>query len=174
MYKMVLSHQSLKIWAEKCMVNYDVNQIGSCSIDLRIGNTLRKAKHTRYPMSRSTPIDILWSEPIEFKSFVVYPGDFILCSSAETFNFDLGHCARLDSKSTTGRLGLEHMHSGFVDAGFRGQLTFELLTVRWPFTLVAGESYLQLVVYKLDEPTQLDYKTNGHYVDQIGPTAHRG
>lgn len=169
---MILSNQSLKQFASNHMSDYDENLIGASSIDLRISNQLRIAKHIRYPISKQVDPKVLWSDPIEFRSYVIHPGDFVLCSSIEYFSFPEDRAAILNSKSTTGRLGLEHLHSGYVDAGFSGQLTFELMTVKWPFTLVANETYLQLIVMSLDTKTALSYSVNGHYNNQVGPTAH--
>jgi dCTP deaminase len=83
-------------------------------------------------------------------------------------------CAELFSKSSTGRIGLEHLHAGWIDPGFRGQLTLEFKNVApWPILLQPGKRYMQMVVHDLVAPAARDYSQTGRYQNQTGATPAR-
>jgi dCTP deaminase len=102
------------------------------------------------------------------------PGEFILCCTMETVAIPNDACAALFSKSSTGRIGLEHLHAGWIDPGFVGQLTLEFKNVApWPILLQPGKRLMQMVVYDLVEPPARDYSQTGHYQNQTGATPAR-
>jgi deoxycytidine triphosphate deaminase len=102
------------------------------------------------------------------------PGQFILCCTMETVAIPNDACAALFSKSSTGRIGLEHLHAGWIDPGFVGQLTLEFKNVApWPILLQPGKRYMQMVVYDLTAPAERDYSMTGRYQGQTGATPAR-
>lgn len=110
--------------------------------------------------------------------FVLYPGDFVLGSTYETVELGSNFAARLEGKSSLGRLGLVvHSTAGFIDPGFDGQITLELSNVgTLPLKLTPGMKIGQLCFFKLPEPTTLMYGSRfagSHYQNQAGPTCSR-
>ena len=152
--------------------------VNPASLDLRLGNTLRTHRDpwtfVRMTIDKSTPADVLWDSPQEFSEYILYPGQLVLCHSLEYTKIPSTACAMLLSKSSTGRLGLEHLHAGWGDPGFSGQWVFELKNLApWPISLVAGEKYMQLVFMDMAETPMRDYSQTGRYQGQTGPEAHR-
>ena len=111
--------------------------------------------------------------------FVLHPGEFVLAATAEVVGLSASIAARVEGKSSLGRLGLQtHSTAGFIDPGFRGTITLELSNVaRLPIKLYAGMKIGQLCFFKLDTPTDRPYGAgvNGsHYQGQMGPQPSRG
>lgn len=114
----------------------------------------------------------------EGSEFILYPGDFVLGSTHETIMLGSNFAARLEGKSSLGRLGLVvHSTAGFIDPGFDGQITLELSNVGTiPIALIPGMKIGQLCFFKLPEPTTLMYGSRfagSHYQNQAGPTCSR-
>lgn len=138
------------------------SNINPASIDLCLGNGLCVA----------TPEG--WREPVQFDTYDLKPGEFVLCHSAEYVKMPTNAIGMLFSKSSTGRIGLEHLHAGYVDPGFHGELTFEFHNVApWPITLVAGKRIMQLVMVSMESAPENDYTITGRYNGQVGPTPAR-
>jgi dCTP deaminase len=143
---------------------FEPANVNPASIDLRLGTSYRLA-------GRETWGD---EQHMDAAGIVLQPGQFVLCSTLETVHIPPHACAALFSKSSTGRMGLEHLHAGWIDPGFRGQLTLELHNVApWPVALVPGKRYLQMVVYDLVAPAVRDYSETGRYQNQTGATPAR-
>lgn len=111
-------------------------------------------------------------------AFVLEPGAFVLGSTAEVIALGANMAARLEGKSSLGRLGLVvHSTAGFIDPGFDGQITLELSNVgTMPMLLWPGQKIGQLCFYLLPEPTTLLYGSRAagsHYQNQAGPTTSR-
>ncbi len=143
---------------------YDAQCVNPASIDLRLD------------MSYRLPGADGWSREILMPESGVYiqPGQFILCCTLETVAIPVNACAELFSKSSTGRIGLEHLHAGWIDPGFVGQLTLEFKNVApWPVLLVPGKRYMQMVVHSLTAPAARDYSVTGRYQNQQGATPAR-
>jgi deoxycytidine triphosphate deaminase len=114
-----------------------------------------------------------WDDPLVFKTYVLWPGRFVLCHSAETTTIPRDAIATLYSKSSVGRDGLEHLHAGYGDQGFEGQWTWEFINVApWPIILEVGKRYMQLVLMEAEVP-MTDYSKTGRYQNQLGPTPSR-
>jgi len=185
---MILSHQSISEWALNNCVPTESRYINPSSIDLTISNKVRVLKYDTYHLWRKikerlfppfavnkrTDPKKLWSEEREFKTFILKPWQLALFSSVEYTTIPDNLAGVLFSKSSIGRIGLEHLHSGYGDAGFSGNWTFELLNVLpYPIVITAGETLLQLVLFHLDEKTNVSYREVGRYNGQVGPTTHR-
>lgn len=107
-------------------------------------------------------------------SFLLLRGEFVLASTVEWISLDAGHAARVEGKSSLGRLGLmTHVTAGFVDPGFRGSLTLELFNVSasairlWPGMPIAQLCFMTMLTSALD---QYGSRTGAHYMQQDGPT----
>jgi dCTP deaminase len=165
------------------VIPWEPENVNPASLDLRLSDEisvpmwywrpgLRRAAfalHQRWP--KRFP---LWSEPRKFKRFVLWPGRFVLCSSLEWTAVPDTMIALLFSKSSTGRLGLEHLHAGYGDPGFNGTWTLELINVApWPVVLEAGKRLMQLAYIEMSGPPARTYRETGRYNGQVGPTPAR-
>jgi len=185
---MILSHQTLVEWGINNCTPFEQKYVNPSSIDLTVSNKVRVLKYDTYPLWRKVKERLfpsliinkksdpnkLWSEEKEFKTFILKPWQLALFSSVECTSIPDNYAGVLFSKSSVGRIGLEHLHSGFGDAGFSGHWTFELLNVLpYPIEITAGETLLQLVLLTLDKTTEVSYREVGRYNGQTGPTTHR-
>ncbi len=143
-------------------------QFGPTSVDLRLGTDFQVMRRTNL-----THLDLLKDpedlsrdvqrhmEHVKVKPtepFILHPGEFALASTLEYVKVPLDLAARLEGRSTWGRLGLQiHATAGFVDPGFRGALTFELSNVsNIPLPLYPGVRISQICFF-LSTTTNLPY-----------------
>lgn len=143
-------------------------QFGPTSVDLRLGTdfkVLRRSNITHLDLVKSpeklakdlekcmVSIKVNPTEP-----FILHPGEFALASTLEYIRVPLDLAARLEGRSTWGRLGLQvHATAGFVDPGFCGALTFELSNVSTvPIPLYPGVRISQLCFFQ-STATRLPY-----------------
>lgn len=175
----MLNDVEIKAWAERNVVPLDLQNLNPASIDLRLGNTLRKTKwywkRPFWPLTwkihKIRPLQ-LWGPEIEFEKYTMRPGEFLLTCSMEKTFIPEDFVSILLSKSSTGRMGIEHLHSGFGDPGFNGKWTWELVNVApWPVEICAGQRLMQLVLAKLVSAPERMY--DGRYQNQEGPTPAR-
>ncbi|MGE0201697.1 MAG: dCTP deaminase [Candidatus Melainabacteria bacterium] len=143
-------------------------QFGPTSVDLRLGTDFQVLRRTNLthldPMKcpESLARDVqnhmvhVTVKPTE--PFILHPGEFALASTLEFVRIPLDMAARLEGRSTWGRLGLQiHATAGFVDPGFQGALTFELSNVsNIPLPLYPGVRISQLCFYQ-SSVTHLPY-----------------
>jgi dCTP deaminase len=137
-------------------------QIGSSSIDIRLGTEFRYlkiVKQTHFDLTGNIDeiegqinrySEIVHVKPLE--PFILHPGDFVLASTLEYIVIPRYLTARLEGRSTWGRVGLQiHSTAGFVDPGFQGSLTFELNNLgKLPLPLYPGIRISQLSFHKID------------------------
>jgi dCTP deaminase len=151
------------------------------SVDLRLAAQFRVFANHRYPVidvAQDQPeltelIDVPAGEP-----FVLHPGEFVLGATYERIALPDDVVARIEGKSSLGRLGLViHATAGFVDAGFDGDVTLELSNVATlPILLYPGMRIAQLAFFALDRPAERPYgagASGSKYQGQRGPTASR-
>jgi dCTP deaminase len=110
--------------------------------------------------------------------FILHPGEFVLGSTAERVALPNDLVARLEGKSSLGRLGLLiHSTAGFVDAGWDGHLTLELSNVaNLPITLYPGMKIGQISFLRMTTPADAPYgsaSVGSKYQGQRGPTPSR-
>ncbi len=110
--------------------------------------------------------------------FVLHPGEFVLASTFEEVRMGDDLAARLEGKSSLGRLGLvTHSTAGFIDPGFRGHITLELSnSATLPLLLWPGMKIGQLAVIEMSGPAEHPYGSavrGSRYQGQRGPTASR-
>jgi dCTP deaminase len=100
-------------------------------------------------------------------------GGFVIASTLETFSIPRDIVARVEGRSSLGRIGiLVHLTAGFIDPGFKGQITLEILNVNPnPVKLIVGMRIAQLSFAQTKTPAQRGYQ--GKYQHQAGPTTSR-
>src|SRR5690349_24008589 len=128
---------------------YDAGLWQPASIDVRMARYFRVFNNSRYtPIDPALQQDDLTAqvEPDGDEPFVLHPGEFVLGSTLEVVTLPDDLAARLEGKSSLGRLGLlTHSTAGFVDPGFSGHITLELSNVaNLPITLWPGMKIGQL------------------------------
>jgi len=159
----------------------DPTCVQPASVDLHLGSRFRVFRNTRRPYIdvRLDMEDL--TELVEQRGsdpFILHPGEFVLGVTQESVSLPDDIVARLEGKSSLGRLGLLiHSTAGFVDPGWRGHLTLELSNVaRLPITLFAGMRIGQISFLHLSSPAERLYGGAGlgsKYQGDEGPTPSR-
>jgi dCTP deaminase len=160
---------------------YDPGMIQPSSIDVRLDKFFRLFDNHKYPVidpAKDQPDLTRLVEVDPEDGFVLHPGEFVLGSTLETVSLPDDLAARVEGKSSLGRLGLlTHATAGFVDPGFSGHVTLELSNVATlPIILWPGMKIGQLCFFRLSSPAENPYgsaKNGSHYQGQRGPTASR-
>jgi dCTP deaminase len=180
----ILSDRSLReaIAAGRLVIDpLDDDAIQPSSIDVRLDNRFRVFYTARHPyIDVKQPMDDL-TELVEVKpdaAFILHPGEFVLGSTLEEVGIPADLAARLEGKSSLGRLGLmTHSTAGFLDPGFVGHVTLELSNVaNLPITLYPGMRIGQIAVFQLTTAAERPYGSRGvgsKYQGQRGPTPSR-
>ena len=151
------------------------------SIDVRLDRFFRLFDNHKYPYidPREQQDDLTrFVEVAADEEFILHPGEFVLGSTYEYVSLPDDIAARLEGKSSLGRLGLlTHSTAGFVDPGFQGHVTLELSNVATlPIKLWPGMKIGQLCFFQLSSPSENPYgssKYGSRYQGQRGPTASR-
>lgn len=170
---MILSDKTiLKMLDEKSLVINPVTkeQIQPASVDIRLGNT--------FSVVDDTPSNIITLESqINYKTittdtYLIMPGEFVLATTMEYFELPDNLTAFVEGRSSLGRMGLFIQNAGWVDPGFKGEITLELYNAnRCAIELKAGRRIGQLVFAEMDEYAINPY--NGKYQGQMGATGSR-
>ncbi len=160
---------------------WDPGLVQPASVDLRLGASFRvfhnhraAAIDLRDPPARLTElVEVSDEEP-----FVIHPGEFVLGRTLEWVRLPDDVVARIEGKSSLGRLGLiVHATAGFVDPGFEGTLTLEITNLtRIPIILWPGKPIAQLSFMTLDRPAERPYghpELGSHYQSQLDATESR-
>jgi dCTP deaminase len=151
------------------------------SVDLRLGDSFRVFHNHRASAIdlRDPPTNLTEQVTVsEGEAFVIHPGEFCLGRTLEYVELPDDIVARIEGKSSLGRLGLiVHATAGFCDPGWRGTLTLELNNLtRVPIKLYPGLPIAQLSFMTLDAPAQRPYghaELGSHYQGQIEATESR-
>jgi dCTP deaminase len=159
----------------------DEGAVQPASVDLRLDSQFRIFRATSRPFVdvREAVDDLTELVTIgETEPFVVQPGTFCLASTLETITLPDAIVARVDGKSSLGRLGLlVHATAGYVDPGWTGKLTLELSNQsQMPIALYYGMRIAQISFLRLTTPVDRPYGTPGlgsKYQGQTGPTPSR-
>lgn len=181
---MLLSDRDIRAQIEAGRVQldpYDPAMVQPASIDVGLDRWFRLFDNHRYPVidpaqDQSDLTRLVEVDPDE--PFVLHPGEFALASTYELLTLPPDIAARLEGKSSLGRLGLlTHSTAGFIDPGFTGHVTLELSnTATLPITLWPGMKIGQLCFFQLSSPAERPYGAGAHgsrYQGQRGPTASR-
>jgi dCTP deaminase len=159
----------------------DDDAIQPSSIDIRVDNSFRVFANHRHSLIdvRSPMPDLTELVKVEDgEPFILHPGEFVLGSTYERLALGDDLVARLEGKSSLGRLGLLiHSTAGFCDAGFDGWLTLELSNVATlPIAIYPRMRIGQLAFFELTTPADRPYGSDAlrsKYQGQRGPTASR-
>ncbi|TWP37973.1 dCTP deaminase [Leekyejoonella antrihumi] len=181
---MLLSDRDIRAQIDAGRVSldpYDPAMIQPSSIDFRMDRYFRLFDNHKYPFidpaeeqdELTRLVEVADDEP-----FVLHPGEFVLGSTYEAVTLPDDVAARVEGKSSLGRLGLlTHATAGFVDPGFSGHVTLELSNVATlPIKLWPGMKIGQLCFFQLSSPAENPYgsaRYGSHYQGQRGPTASR-
>ena len=153
---------------------WDESLLQPASVDVRVAAEFRVFHNNRRAyIDVKDPNDDL-TEVVripEGQAFVLHPGEFVLGSTQERVVLPDDLVARLEGKSSLGRLGLLiHSTAGYVDPGFSGTITLELSNVaRLPITIYPGMPIGQISFFRMTTPVASPYR--GKYQGQSGPTA---
>jgi dCTP deaminase len=181
---MVLSDRTIRRLLEKGQIGiepYDEDLLQPSSVDVRVDRFFRVFHNARYPyIDVKQPMEELTElvEVGEDEPFILHPGEFVLGSTLERITLPDDLVARLEGKSSLGRLGLLiHSTAGFIDPGWDGHVTLELSNVaNLPITIYYGMKIGQLSFVQLSEPAERPYGTGvlgSKYQGQEGPTPSR-
>jgi dCTP deaminase len=160
---------------------WDESLVQPASVDLRLGDSFRVFHNYRVtsidlsdpPRGLTEEVKVENGEP-----FVIHPGEFALGRTQEWVELPDDVVARIEGKSSIGRLGLiVHATAGFCDPGWKGTLTLELNNLtRVPIKLYAGLPIAQLSFMTLDAPALRPYgheQLGSHYQGQVEATESR-
>ena len=181
---MVLSDRTIRaeIEAGRIAVDpFDATLVQPSSVDVRVDRQFRVFHNARHPyIDVRRPMEDLTElvEPPEGEPFILHPGEFVLGQTLERLTLPDDLVARLEGKSSLGRLGLLiHSTAGFVDAGFSGKLTLELSNVaNLPITIYEGMPIGQISFMRMDGPVDRPYGSStvgSKYQGQDEPTPSR-
>jgi dCTP deaminase len=159
---------------------YDAALLQPSSVDVRVDRLFRVFRNNRAPyidvkveQDLTELVEVADEEP-----FILHPGEFVLGSTLERVRLPDDLVARLEGKSSLGRLGLLiHSTAGFIDPGWDGHVTLELSNVaNLPITIYYGMKIGQVSFMELSEPAESPYGSGGlgsKYQGQRGPTPSR-
>lgn len=158
---------------------YDPADLQPSSVDLHLDRSFRVFRNNRYPY-----IDVRSPQPdltellriADDEPFVLHPGEFVLGQTVEWVELPDDLVARLEGKSSLGRLGLLiHSTAGYVDPGWKGTLTLELSNVaNLPIALYAGMRIGQISFFRMSSAVERPYGSpalGSKYQGQAEPTA---
>lgn len=160
---------------------YDPGLLQPSSFDVRLDRLFRLFDNHKYPVIDPAEHQPALTRLVETRGdepFILHPGEFVLGSTYEQVTLPDDIAARLEGKSSLGRLGLlTHSTAGFVDPGFTGHITLELSNVATlPIKLWPGMRIGQLCFFRLSSPAMRPYGSGEYasrYQGQRGPTASR-
>lgn len=170
---MIMSDQTItKMLEEKSLIIEPLEkaQIQPASVDIRLGDTFSVVEDSSAGI-------INFQEEIRYKTirsdtYILLPNQFVLATTMEYFDLPDDLTAFVEGRSSLGRMGLFIQNAGWVDPGFKGEITLELYNAnRCAIKLKAGRRVGQLVFAKMDRPALNPY--NGKYQGQRGATGSR-
>ncbi|MEK7104018.1 MAG: dCTP deaminase [Patescibacteria group bacterium] len=184
---MILSDKDIKEYINKGKIKISPapdfeTQLGPCSLDLRLGTSFKVFKQSRYPyIDLKSPFEVntIMEDVVisDDSPFILQPGEFILAVTKEEVVLDSDIMARLDGRSSLGRLGVVvHSTAARVDPGWNGKPVMELGNLGvMPVVLYSGMRICALTFETLSSPCEKSYSTkkNAKYVVQDSPTASR-
>ncbi|HMM48365.1 MAG TPA: dCTP deaminase [Miltoncostaeaceae bacterium] len=176
---MVLSDRTIKeriARGDLVIDPFDPMLVQPSSVDVRVAADFRVFHNNRRPLidPRENTADLTDLVSVEEGGrFILHPGEFVLGSTLEHVEIPADLVARLEGKSSLGRLGLLiHSTAGYIDPGFRGTITLELSNVaRLPIAIYPNMPIGQISFLEMTTSVERPYA--GKYGGQHGPTASR-
>jgi dCTP deaminase len=158
---------------------YDPACLQPSSIDLHLDADFRVFRNNRYAFidPRTPQPDLTELVSVDGdEAFILHPGEFVLGQTLEWVELPDDLVARLEGRSSLGRLGLLiHSTAGYVDPGWKGNLTLELSNVaNLPIALYSGMKIGQISFFKMSSPVERPYgsrELGSRYQGQSSPTA---
>lgn len=145
-------------------------QIQPASVDIRLGDTFSVVEDT--PTGIITLHSEISYKTIRAERYLLLPGQFVLATTEEYIELPDDLTAFVEGRSSLGRMGLFIQNAGWVDPGFKGEITLELYNAnRCAIELVAGRRIGQLVFAVMDRPARSPYC--GKYQGQKGATGSK-
>ena len=170
---MILSDQTIqRMLKEKSLViePLEEHQIQPASVDIRLGNTFSVVEDTSsgiITLDREIKYKMLRTD-----AYLLLPGQFVLATTMEYISLPDDLTAFVEGRSSLGRMGLFIQNAGWVDPGFKGEITLELFNAnRCAIELTAGRRIGQLVFARMDAPAIRPYQ--GKYQGQRGATGSK-
>ncbi len=180
----VLSDRDIKDEIKKGSISIEgisEDQIGPSSVDLSLGSEFRIFKHSE--VTHIDPREGKFDHLMELvkkedkDAFIIHPGEFILATTREYVKVPDNMIARLDGRSSWGRLGIViHSTAGSVHPGFEGKLTLEMANIsKVPVKLWPGSRICQLTFERMSSPAENPYnkRKGSKYQGQKDPSASR-
>jgi dCTP deaminase len=165
---MILSDRDIKELLDKGRLKIDPifkDTVRENGIDLRIGKTIARLRYTNVPFDmESSNIEEFYVKEVG-DAFVINPNEHVLLTTEEYIELPDDVVGLVNLRSTFARAGLV-IPPTVVDAGFKGQLTIELIGSNFPVVLKPGMRFLHLVLVKTLNPVEKPY--NGKYQGQVG------
>jgi len=166
---MILSDRDLKYYLEKewiKIVPFDEEIVRENGVDLRIGNQFARLKKTNKVFEPGDNIEDFY-EIINKNDIIVQPHEHLLMTTDEYIELPNDIMAFVNLRSTYARLGIS-IPPTIVDAGFKGQLTIEIVGSEFPVKLESGQRFLHLIFAKTLSPVEKPY--HGKYQKQNNVT----
>lgn len=156
---------------------YDEARLQPASVDLTLHRMIRRPKAYLGSIDLSSvPKDHTYEEqPGHYGTHSLGPGEALLGCTEETVRVGQNFVGRVEGKSSLARLFLAvHVTGGFIDPGFEGQITLEIVNLSpWVMVLHPGKAICQIAFDRLDSPPLRTYESTGRYNGQRGPTESR-
>ena len=175
--------KSLKSGRIKITPKIDLKtQMGSCSIDLRLGKQFRVFNHSKIAFIDTNNPKLTAGMMVEVhlkdkEPFILQPGDFVLATTMETVTLPDDLVGRLEGRSSLGRLGIVvHSTASIFDPGWSGMIVMELGNMgRMPVALYSGMRICSMTFEELSSPAAVPYtkKKTAKYIGQKAPLASR-
>jgi dCTP deaminase len=157
-------------------------QLGSCSIDMHLGNKFRVFKKSNHPFidlkGHLDTAEIMEEILIpKGKAFIMQPGDFALATTIENLDLADDLLGRIEGRSSLGRLGIiVHGTASVFDPGWTGMPTMELGNLGvMPVALYPGMRICAFTFEELSSPAEVPYrkKPGNKYAGQKDPMASK-
>jgi dCTP deaminase len=151
--------EALSLSEPKLIVPFDFSQVNPASYDVTLQSKIYIETPDGERIARELP-------------YIMDPGEFVIGCTKEWFNIPDYMEAQFQLKSSRGREGYEHVLAGYIDPGFSGEVTLELLNVNRyrSLPLVTGMLIGQVRFMKVDQPCRTSYAAKGHYQNDVGAT----
>lgn len=150
-------------WIQDCSLDL----VNPASVNLTIGPTAMREvpKRKLWPFFGSTLKDVDLRQTDVDSPLMIRPGELVLCDVGQVLHLPPNYEAQVILRSSAGRAGWDHALSGYVDPGYHGRLTLELVNCRrWqPLPLFMGQQLVQLRIYRLEREPKFDYSKTGRY-----------
>ena len=154
-------------------------QINPNTLDLTLGKFIQWPKETQEPLifGRHYDTEKFWElqEVNPDEGVLLAPGDLFLGCSREYFRMPKDVCGQVFTKSSLGRVFINHMMAGVIDAGFEGTITLELRNEgKHNGVIPYGARVVQIQFSYLSDYPELDYSQRAsRYMGQIRPEPAR-